>query len=163
MREEICQIVSNEEIAKDTYKIVLKAEMAKEMKPGQFVNIAIDGFMLRRPISISSVEEDGFVLIYKTVGQGSLALSKRTGGTANVFGPLGSSYPLHEEENEILVVGGGVGVPPMYELAKQYRKLNKKVYVVLGFNDKDSVFYEEEFKNLGCEVHIATMDGGYGV
>lgn len=163
MREELCRIVSNEKIAKDTYKIVLKAEMAKEMKPGQFVNIAIDGFMLRRPISISSVEEDGFVMIYKTVGDGTLKLSKRTHGTANVFGPLGSSYPLHEEENEILVVGGGVGVPPMYELAKQYRNMNKKVYVVLGFNDKESVFYEEEFKALGCNVHIATMDGSYGV
>ena len=81
----------------------------------------------------------------------------------DVFGPLGSSYPLHEEEDEILIIGGGVGVPPLYELAKQYRRMNKKVYVVLGFNDADSVFYEEEFKALGCDVSVATMDGSYGI
>ena len=134
------------------------------MKPGQFVNIKIDGFMLRRPISISSVEDHKFVIVYKVVGDGTKKLSMmHANHYLDVFGPLGSSYPLHEEEDEILIIGGGVGVPPLYELAKQYRRMNKKVYVVLGFNDADSVFYEEEFKALGCDVSVATMDGSYGI
>ena len=79
-----------------------------------------------------------------------------------MFGPLGSSYPIHEEEHEVLLIGGGVGVPPLYELAKQYRIRDARVYVVLGFNDKESVFYENEFQRLGCHVAVATMDGSYG-
>lgn len=164
MQEERVKILSNTNIAKDTWRMELSADMAKNMKPGQFVNIKIDGFMLRRPISISSVEEDKFVIVYKVVGDGTKKLSMmHANHSLDVFGPLGSSYPLHEEENEILIIGGGVGVPPLYELAKQYRKMNKKVYVVLGFNDADSVFYEEEFKALGCDVSVATMDGSYGI
>ena len=84
------------------------------------------------------------------------------GQTLNVFGPLGHGYPIEEKEDSILLIGGGVGVPPLYELAKQYRRLDKKVDVVLGFNDRGSLFYEEEFKALGCRVYVATMDGSYG-
>ena len=152
MQEERVKILSNTNIAKDTWRMELSADMAKDMKPGQFVNIKIDGFMLRRPISISSVEDHKFVIVYKVVGDGTKKLSMmHANHYLDVFGPLGSSYPLHEEEDEILIIGGGVGVPPLYELAKQYRRMNKKVYVVLGFNDADSVFYEEEFKALDDE------------
>ena len=105
-----------------------------------------------------------FVIVYKVVGDGTLALAKKHAHhTIDVFGPLGSSYPIHENRNEVLLIGGGVGVPPLYELAKQYRVLRKEVHVVLGFNDKDSIFYEQEFKALGCHVVVATMDGSYGV
>ena len=164
MLEEKGIIICNECIAKDTYRMKIAAGMAKEMKPGQFVNVKIDGFMLRRPISISSIEEDGFVLVYKVVGDGTLELSKKLAGAPiDVFGPLGSSYPIHDDVDEVLLIGGGVGVPPLYELAKQCRAKGKIVNVVLGFNDCDSIFYEEEFKALGCNVAIATMDGSYGV
>ena len=164
MQEEKGIIQSNEKIAKDTYRMKIAAGMAKDMKPGQFVNIKIDGYMLRRPISISSSEADGFVIVYKVVGDGTLALAKKHAHhIIDVLGPLGSSYPIHENRNEVLLIGGGVGVPPLYELAKQYRVLRKDVHVVLGFNDKDSIFYEQEFKALGCHVVVATMDGSYGV
>ena len=165
MQEEKGLILSNQKIAKDTYRMEIQANIAKDMKPGQFVNVQVEGYMLRRPISICSVEEkNSFVIIYKTVGDGTKRLSKmRRQEIIDVFGPLGSSYPIHEDEKEVLLIGGGVGVPPLYELAKQYRKLDTKVYVVLGFNDADSVFYENEFERLGCEVVIATMDGSYGV
>lgn len=164
MLEEKGIILSNEAIAKDTFRMKIQAKMASEMKPGQFVNVRIDGFMLRRPISISSIEDDGFVIVYKVVGDGTLELStKKAQEEIDVFGPLGSSYPLHEELDEVLLIGGGVGVPPLYELAKQYRAMNKTVHVVLGFNDRESIFYEDTFKAIGCHVVIATMDGSYGV
>lgn len=165
MQEERGLILSNQKIAKDTYRMEIQANIAKDMKPGQFVNVQVEGYMLRRPISICSIEgKNSFVIIYKVVGDGTKKLSTmRRQEIIDVFGPLGSSYPIHEEENEVLLIGGGVGVPPLYELAKQYRKLGTKVYVVLGFNDSDSIFYENEFERLGCEVVIATMDGSYGV
>lgn len=163
MHEEVVRIVQNEQIASDTYRMKLQANMSKDMLPGQFVNIKIDGYLLRRPISISSIEKEHFVIVYKVVGDGTRALSKRIPNeTLDVFGPLGSAYPI-EDEDEILIVGGGVGVPPLYELAKQYRANKKQVHVVLGFNDADSVFYEAEFKALGAHVVVATMDGSYGV
>ncbi|MEG0470422.1 MAG: dihydroorotate dehydrogenase electron transfer subunit [Longicatena sp.] len=164
MQEEVAIILQNEQIAKDTYRMVLQANMSKDMLPGQFVNIKVDGYLLRRPISISSIEDMHFVIVYKVVGDGTQKLTTLTPGQSmNVFGPLGSSYPIHNEEEEILLIGGGVGVPPLFEVAKQYRKLQKQVHVVLGFNDVDSVFYEEEFKALGCHIVISTMDGSYGV
>ena len=165
MQEERGLILSNQKIAKDTNRMEIQANIVKDMKPGQFVNVQVEGYMLRRPISICSVEgKNSFVIIYKVVGDGTKKLSTmRRQEIIDVFGPLGSSYPIHEEENEVLLIGGGVGVPPLYELAKQYRKLGTKVYVVLGFNDSDSIFYENEFERLGCEVVIATMDGSYGV
>lgn len=164
MQEEVAIILHNEQIAKDTYRMVLQANMSKDMLPGQFVNIKVDGYLLRRPISISSIEDMHFVIVYKVVGDGTKKLTTLASGQSiNVFGPLGSSYPIHNEEEEVLLIGGGVGVPPLFEVAKQYRKLQKQVHVVLGFNDANSVFYEEEFKALGCHVVISTMDGSYGV
>lgn len=165
MQEEQACIISNTQIAKDTYEMAIQANMSKDMLPGQFVNIKIDGFMLRRPISIASIVNDNsFKIIYKVVGDGTKALATLLPEMKiDVLGPLGSSYPIHEEVDEILVIGGGVGVPPLYELAKQYRAHNKHVHVVLGFNDDASVFYEEAFQQLGCHVVIATMDGSYGV
>ncbi len=157
-------VTENIEIAKDTYKMTLEYENARQMKPGQFVNIKIDGFMLRRPISISLVKDRShFVIVYKVVGDGTQKLSTiAPGNMIDMFGPLGNSYPIHDDIDDILLIGGGAGVPPMLELARKYRRIRTEVNVVLGFNDKDSVFYEEDFKKLGCNVYIATMDGSYG-
>ena len=162
MQEEKGLVLSNKKIAKDTWRMEIQASLARDMKPGQFVNIQVEGFMLRRPISICSIEDTTrFVIIYKVVGDGTEALTRlRTQGILDIFGPLGSSYPIHEEEKEVLLIGGGV--PPLYELAKQYRSIQAEVNVVLGFNDQESVFYENEFQRLGCRVFIATMDGSYG-
>ena len=158
-------VMSNEKIAKDTYRMEFEYSNAREMRPGQFVNLKIDGFMLRRPISISDiVDRTHFAIVYKVVGDGTEALTElKAGDEVDMFGPLGSYYPMHEDIDSVLLIGGGVGVPPLFELAKKYRKIKRHVEVVLGFNDKESVFYEEEFKNLGCEVYVATMDGSYGI
>lgn len=157
-------VTENIQIAKDTFKMTLESDIARTMRPGQFVNIKIEGLMLRRPISISEVvDRTHFVIVYKVVGDGTQKLSTISPNTElDVFGPLGSFYPIHEDIDEVLLIGGGVGVPPMLELAKKYRKIRRTTYVVLGFNDKESVFYEEEFKKIGCKVFIATMDGSYG-
>lgn len=164
MREDKGIVVSNEKIALDTYKMVVSSSLSEEMKPGQFVNIKVDGYMLRRPISISSIDENAYTIIYKVVGEGTKKLSEvKEGAILDVIGSLGNPFPIHEEQDDILIVGGGVGVPPLYEVAKRYRSLNKNVEVVLGFNDAQSIFYEEEFKALGCSVTIATMDGSYGI
>lgn len=164
MREDKGIIISNTCIAQDTFKMVISSSLSEEMLPGQFVNIKVDGYTLRRPISISSIGENEYVIIYKVVGEGTLKLSEaQVNDLIDVIGPLGSPFPIHEDQEGILIVGGGVGVPPLYEVAKRYRALGKDVEVVLGFNDQDSIFYEEEFKALGCNVSIATMDGSYGV
>lgn len=157
-------ITDNKKIAKDTYRMELEYDDAKQMRQGQFVNLKIDGYMLRRPISISEVvDRYHFAIVYKVVGDGTKALSEMEAGRKiNMFGPLGSFYPIHDDVDDVLIVGGGAGVPPLLELAKKYRKIRMNVDVVLGFNDAESVFYEEEFKNLGCSVHVATMDGSYG-
>lgn len=163
MQEEKSLIKQNVCIAQDTYKMCLASNITSHMNPGQFVNIKVDGYTLRRPISISNIEEDSYTIIYKIVGDGTKKLSTmQVGEFIDVIGPLGNGFPI-DDQDHILIVGGGVGVPPLYEVAKQYRKRNKNVEVVLGFNDHDSIFYEEEFKALGCNVSIATMDGSYGV
>ncbi|MEG0314015.1 MAG: dihydroorotate dehydrogenase electron transfer subunit [Erysipelotrichaceae bacterium] len=164
MLVEIGTIKTNELIAEDTYKMCISANMTSEMLPGQFVNIKVQGNMLRRPISISSIEDKQFIIIYKVVGEGTTTLSHmKVNDKIDLFGPLGSSYPIHEDVSSILIIGGGVGVPPLYEVAKQYRNINTNVDVVLGFNDSKAMFYEAEFKALGCNVVVATMDGSYGV
>ena len=165
MEQERARILENKEIARDTWRMVLQGAMAAKMEAGQFVNLAIDGFFLRRPISICEViDDDHFILIYKVVGDGTKKLSELSASqTLDVFGPLGHGYPIEEKEKEVLLIGGGVGVPPLYELAKRYRAIDARVIVVLGFNDADSVFYEDAFRRLGCDVHVATMDGSCGV
>lgn len=164
IKDEVVEIVENVSIAKDTFRMKLTSTIHSYMKPGQFVNIKVEGFMLRRPISICSIDTNGFTIIYKVVGDGTKRLAmKQAKESIQVLGPLGTGYPIHKELSEVLLLGGGVGVPPLYELAKQYRQLHKKVYVALGFQDAKSVFYEKEFQALGCDVVIATMDGSYGV
>ena len=163
MREDIGIIQSNIKIALDTYKMVIKSNLGQEMKPGQFVNIKVNGCMLRRPISINNIENETYTIIYKVVGEGTEILAQaKSNDTLDVLGPLGSDFPIHEDQDNILLVGGGVGVPPLYEVAKRYKALHKDVAVVLGFNDLASLFYESEFKALGCRVFIATMDGSFG-
>ena len=154
-------VTENTQIAKDTYKMSLRSEIAAQMQPGQFVNVQVSGFYLRRPISICEVvDKQHFVIIYKVVGDGTKKLSRLPAGHAlGVLGPLGSGYPICAEEEAILLIGGGVGVPPLYELAKQYRRIDRKVDVVLGFNDAQSVFYADEFAALGCAVHVRRLAG----
>lgn len=158
--QEMATILSHQEIAKDIWRMELKTNLAKEAKCGQFIEITVPGYYLRRPISICEVKEDSLVIIYKVLGDGTKAMTQLE-GKIDIFGPLGTGFPIENKE-EVLLIGGGVGVPPLYETAKQYLKQNSRVTVVIGANDKDSIFYMEEFKALGCHVYVATMDGSFG-
>ena len=169
MKQLTFEIKSNEQIAKNVYRMQLAGDTAGIL-PGQFVNIHVQGQFLRRPISVCNVEQplnnakQVLTIIYKVVGVGTEAMSHLPVGTQlDVLTVLGNGYDLTKAGDAPLLVGGGVGVPPMYMLARQLREAGKKVRVILGFNTKDEVFYEEEFRTLGCDVTVTTVDGSHGV
>ena len=168
MRQTIFTIQSNDCIAKKVYRMQLAGD-TEGILPGQFVNIRVAGQFLRRPISVCNIEEakgtEGVLtIIYKVVGVGTEVMSQLPVGTQlDVLTILGNGYDLSKAGDKPLLVGGGVGVPPMYMLARQLREMGKEVKVVLGFNTQDEVFYEEEFRALGCDVIVTTVDGSHGV
>ena len=169
MKQHIFEIQSNEQIAKNVYRMQLGGDTTGIL-PGQFVNIRVQGQFLRRPISVCNVEqplnnvEPHLTIIYKVVGVGTEAMSHLPVGTQlDVLTVLGNGYNLSKAGDAPLLVGGGVGVPPMYMLARQLREAGKKVRVILGFNTKDEVFYEDEFRALGCDVTVTTVDGSHGI
>lgn len=164
MQDTIFTIIENTKIAKDVYRMRLCGDTSAIKNAGEFVNIQLDGFYLRRPISVCDVEGDVLTLIYKVVGKGTQAMSEMPkGAEMRLLTGLGNGYDLSLSGDHPLLVGGGVGVPPMYLLAKRLLEQGKKISVVLGFNTADEVFYEDEFKALGCEVQVTTVDGSYGV
>ena len=133
------------------------------IRPGQFVEIAIPGLFLRRPISVSDINGDQLTIIYKVVGQGTDRMAAMSAGEElDILTGLGNGYDLGLCGNEALLIGGGVGVPPLIYAAKRLREMGKHVRVVMGFNTKAEVFGEEEFAGMGCEVAVCTMDGSYG-
>ena len=163
MKQSIFKITSNEKIARDIFKMTLAGDTSAITAPGQFVNIKLDGFFLRRPISVCDCVGDNLTLIYKTVGRGTEQMSRMAAGDElDLLTGLGNGYNTKISGGSPLLVGGGVGVPPMYMLCKKLISEGKNVTVVLGFNSKDDVFYENEFRALGADVHIATADGTYG-
>ena len=163
MKQGIFKITSNEKIARDIFKMTLAGDTSAITAPGQFVNIKLDGFFLRRPISVCDCVGDNLTLIYKTVGRGTEQMSRmKNGDELDLLTGLGNGYNTRTSGDSPLLVGGGVGVPPMYMLCKELISEGKKVTVVLGFNSKDDVFCEDEFKALGADVHISTADGTYG-
>ena len=157
-------IEENIKIAKDIYKMILSGDTSYITAPGQFINIEIDGFYLRRPISVCDYDDKTITIIYKVVGNGTEKLATYSKGIVlDILTGLGNGFDINVSGEKPLLIGGGVGCPPMYNLCKKLVKQNKKPVVVLGFNSKEDVFYEEEFKNLGAEVYISTADGSYGV
>ncbi len=163
MKQLTFEIKSNEQIAKNVYRMLLAGDTTGIL-PGQFVNIRIAGQFLRRPISVCNIIDGVLTIIYKVVGVGTEAMSHLpVGAPLDVLTVLGNGYNLSKAGDKPLLVGGGVGVPPMYMLARQLREMGKEVKVVLGFNTQDEVFYEEEFRALGCDVTVTTVDGSHGV
>ena len=163
MKQQIFEIQSNEQIAKNVYRMQRCGDTIGIL-PGQFVNIRVEGQFLRRPISVCNIADGILTIIYKVVGVGTEAMSHLPIGTQlDVLTILGNGYDLTKAGDAPLLVGGGVGVPPMYMLARQLREEGKRVCVVLGFNTKEEVFYEEEFRALGCDVIVTTVDGSYGM
>ena len=164
MQDILFTITENEKIAKDVFRMRLQGDTSAITAPGQFVNIRLEGFYLRRPISVCAVDGDVLTIIYKVVGKGTAQMSAmRPADALWVLTGLGNGYDLTPAGERPLLLGGGVGVPPLYELARRLRKGGKAVGVVLGFNTADEVFYEEEFKALGCDVTVTTVDGSCGV
>jgi len=162
MTESIFTIISNEKIAKNTYKMVLSGT-GEGCAPGKFVNIKIEGFFLRRPISVCNYEDGKLTLVYKAVGKGTEAMAKMGAGTElSVLAYLGNGYDLTKSGDAPMLIGGGVGVPPLYMCAKKLAEAGKKVTVILGFNTAEEVFYKDEFEALGARVLVATADGSVG-
>ena len=163
MKQQTFEIQANELLAKSVYRMQL-AGNTTGILPGQFVNIRVEGQFLRRPISVCNITDGVLTIIYKVVGVGTEAMSHLPVGTQlDVLTVLGNGYDLSKAGDAPLLVGGGVGVPPMYMLARQLRETGKNVRVILGFNTKDEVFYEDEFRALGCDVTVTTVDGSHGV
>ena len=164
MKQSIFTIVSNEALTDSVYKMILAGDTSDITNCGQFVNIQLDGMYLRRPISVCDYDSETLTIVYKVVGKGTEAMSAMGAGTKlDILTGLGNGYDLTLAGSKPVLLGGGVGVPPMYNLAKKLRAQGKEVTVILGFNVKDEIFYEEEFKALGCEVCVTTVDGSYGV
>ena len=163
MKDIIFEITSTRQLTQTVFEMKLKGDVSG-IKCGQFVNILIDGLYLRRPISVCDLTADELTLVYKVVGKGTQKMSQMGVGTKlDILTELGNGYDLFVSGDKPLLIGGGVGVPPMFLCAKRLIDGGKDVSVVLGFNTKAEVFYEEEFKKLGAKVTVATVDGSYGV
>ncbi len=163
MKQEIFEIVSNKKIAENIYEMVLSGDTAEITKPGQFINIKLEGFFLRRPISVCDFNENTITIIYKVVGNGTEFMAELSSGDKlDVLVGLGNGFDTTKSGDCPVLIGGGVGVPPMYNLCKELVNEGKEVSVILGFNTKKEIFYEEKFKSLGAKVYVTTADGTYG-
>ena len=163
MKQSLFEIVENTRLVPGVYRMKLRGDTSAITAPGQFVNIQLEGLFLRRPISVCDVEGDVLTIIYKVVGKGTEAMSHLQEGQLDVLTGLGNGYDLSAAGERPVLLGGGVGVPPMYLLAKRLIADGKTPAVILGFNKKEEIFYEEEFKALGCKVFVTTVDGSYGI
>lgn len=163
MKQGLFKIIENVPVTDSVIKMKLEGDTSAITRPGQFVNIKLDGLFLRRPISVCDVEGDVLTILYKVVGKGTEMMRDMKEGTLDILTGLGNGYDLSLVGDKPLVIGGGVGVPPMYLLTKKLIEAGKTVTVILGFNTADEVFYEEEFKKLGADVRVTTVDGSYGI
>ena len=162
MKQGLFRIKQNIALTDNVMKMVLEGDVSDITASGQFINIKLDGLYLRRPISVCDRDDNTVTIIYKIVGKGTEAMAKLTDGELDVLTGLGNGYNTALSGDKPVLLGGGVGVPPLFMLAKQLIAQGKKVSVVLGFNTKSEIFYEEEFKAIGADVYVATADGSYG-
>lgn len=168
IRQQRMTVIHQKAIAKHIFELTVEGSLVEEMaEPGQFVHVRVaDSFepLLRRPISIASIdkEQNRFTMIYRSEGRGTQILAdKRAGDEIDVLGPLGHGFPVEEAEKKAYLIGGGIGVPPLYELAKQLNSRGIETVHILGFESREAIFYEDKFKALG-ETNIATVDGSHG-
>lgn len=164
MKQSIFEIISNKKIADITYEMVLGGDCSDITRPGQFVNIKLDGFFLRRPISVCNSKDNTLTIIYKVVGHGTEVMAAmKPGEKLDILTGLGNGYDTDKSGDKPLLIGGGAGVPPMYMLALELLRQGKNPTVVLGFNKQSEVFYEQEFTSLGVKTIVTTADGSYGL
>ncbi|MBE6712509.1 MAG: dihydroorotate dehydrogenase electron transfer subunit [Ruminococcaceae bacterium] len=163
MKQGIFSIAENVPITESVYKMRLVGDVSAITTPGQFINIKLDGLFLRRPISVCDVGEDSVTILYKVVGEGTEQMCRMKEGSLDVLTGLGNGYDTAASGENPLLIGGGVGVPPLYLLAKKLIAEGKNVTVILGFNTKDEIFYQKEFEALGAKVYVTTVDGSFGI
>ena len=164
MQRVILTVTKNEALTPLIYKMQLAGDVSGVTRAGQFVEIALDGLYLRRPISVCNYEEGELTIIYKVVGKGTDLMSQMAEGTQlDVLTGLGNGFDVDHDCEKPLLVGGGVGVPPLYRLTRDLIARGKDVTVVLGFNTESEIFYAGEFEALGAKVILATADGSVGV
>ena len=164
MKQTIFTITENTPLTRDVMRMVLQGDTSAITAPGQFVNIRLEGKFLRRPISVCDYDGTTLTIIYKVVGKGTAQMQAMIPGERlDILTGLGNGYDLTLSGETPVLLGGGVGVPPMYNLAKKLIAAGKEVHVILGFNTASEIFYEEEFKALGCTVTVTTVDGTHGV
>lgn len=164
MKHGIFKITENIRLTENVYKMRMEGDVSDITAPGQFINIKLDGKFLRRPISVCDCAENTVTVIYKVVGNGTKQLSEmQTGEGLDILTGLGNGYDMQPSGDNPLLIGGGVGIPPLYMLAKQLREQGKNVSIVMGFNTENEIFYENEFSELGCDVRITTVDGSFGI
>ena len=157
------KVIENVNIAKDVFKMILEGDTKDIKKAGQFINIELESLYLRRPISVCDFDDKTVTVIYKVVGKGTEIMKDLKVGTVlDVLTGLGNGFDVDCDGDKPLIIGGGVGTPPMYKLCKDLIAKGKKPIVVLGFASKEDVFYEDEFKKLGVDVYISTVDGSVG-
>ena len=160
----IYTVLENRPLTDSVWRMVLEGDTQWITRPGQFVNIALEGKFLRRPISVSDYDARTLTIIYKVVGEGTRQMSAMSVGTKlDLLTGLGNGFDTTKAAAKNLLVGGGVGVPPLYNLAKKLLAEGREVTVVLGFNTASELFYAEEFATLGCRVVVTTVDGSQGV
>ena len=164
MNQGFYEIKSNKKLTDSIYEMILIGDTSSITASGQFINIKLDGFYLRRPISICDYDDSTITIIYKVVGEGTEVMSKMNAGEKlDVLCGLGNGFDTSKSLDKPVLIGGGVGVPPMYNLCKKLVDEGKSVTVILGFNKQDEIFYEDEFKKLGAKVKVTTVDGSYGI
>ncbi len=163
MNQSLFRIIDNIPLTDTVYKMRLFGDTSAITGPGQFINIQLDGLYLRRPISVCDRDDQTVTIIYKVVGKGTAQMAAMTEGELDILTGLGNGYDLSTAGDRPLLIGGGVGVPPLYMLARELVAVGNQVSVILGFNTQSEIFYEEEFKALGCDVTVTTVDGSYGV
>ncbi len=164
MKQGLYTILENKNIAPDTWRMVLAGDTSAITAPGQFLNIKLEGHFLRRPISISDWDNTSVTIIYKILGRGTEEMTHLPAGTVlDILMGLGNGFSTAKGGARPLVIGGGVGIPPMFNLTKKLLAEGKEPVVILGFNRKEDMFYVEDFKALGAEVIVATADGSFGV
>ena len=164
MKQSIFEIIENTALTSNVYRMRLAGDTSAITAPGQFVNIKLEGKFLRRPISVCDCKDGELTIVYKVVGKGTEQMANmHVAEELDILTGLGNGYDLTVSGDKPLLLGGGVGVPPMYMLAKQLIAEGKDVTVILGFNKADEIFYEMEFRALGANVIVATADGSYGI
>ena len=164
MKQSIFTILENKALTKDVYKMVLEGDTCSITAPGQFVNIQLEGKFLRRPISVCDWSDKTQTIIYKVVGKGTEQMKAMAAGEKlDILTGLGNGYDMTAAGSHPVLIGGGVGVPPMYGLAKRLAAQGVRFSVILGFNTQSEIFYEDEFKALGADVVLALDSAKIGV